>query len=126
MKHLFTISVLAALFTALALAPIRAETVDFVSLMDDVPLMAGLAEQDDTAIYFDTPQGRLVKVTALGSMTAAALMAYYQNSLPALGWRVKRQKPDLVFEREGEFLMLTIHNKGAHRSITFALSPTHP
>lgn len=104
----------------------QAQDVIFLSLLDDVPLMAGLKEQDDTALYFDTPQGRIAEATAQGAPSVDEIMHYYLNSLPALGWHIDQAQPPLIFTREGEYLNIDIVEQGQSRHVRFVLSPNRP
>jgi hypothetical protein len=62
----------------------RAE--EFLSVLDDMPLAPGLTELADQAAEFETPAGRIVDATATGSVQAPAVAAFYDRTLPALGW----------------------------------------
>ncbi|CCQ75738.1 hypothetical protein [Magnetospira sp. QH-2] len=101
----------------------RAES--FLSILDDVPLMPGLSEQADAGMVFDSPQGRLAETHASGPVTADAVAAFYDQTLPQLGWA--RQGPNL-FLREGESLHLMTESTGAAVvTVRFALKPaTNP
>lgn len=53
----------------LAHSALSAQEQAFLSVLDDVPLMAGLAEETDDVVYFDTPAGRIVETYATGTVT---------------------------------------------------------
>ncbi|MCH7864005.1 MAG: hypothetical protein IIC56_02165 [Proteobacteria bacterium] len=76
------------------------EPAGFVSTIDDLPLMPGLVEEEG-GMVFDSAQGRIVQSYATGWVSEGAVIAFYAETLPQLGWR-----PDGpgVFRREGEIL----------------------
>jgi hypothetical protein len=93
----------------ICLAPMAAAR-SFLSTIADVPLADGLHELPDAGFVFDKPQGRIVQLTAShkAQMTQQALMAFYQNSLPNLGWQASESASGLLtFTRRGEILRLT-------------------
>ena len=93
----------------ICLAPMAAAR-SFLSTIADVPLADGLHELPDAGFVFDKPQGRIVQLTAShqAGVTQQALMAFYQNSLPNLGWRASESVSGLLtFTRRGEILRLT-------------------
>ena len=93
----------------ICLAPM-ATARSFLSTIADVPLADGLEELPDAGFVFDKPQGRIVQLTAShnAEITQQALMAFYQNSLPNLGWQPSQSSLGLLtFKRRGEILRLT-------------------
>lgn len=80
---------------------------EFLSVLDDMPLAPGLTELTDQAADFETPAGRIIDAAAQGEMGSATVMAFYDKTLPALGW---------VRERQGLFVR-------DHESLTIAISP---
>jgi hypothetical protein len=99
---------LAALGLAVvAAAPARAA--DFLKAIEDVPLIAGLAETAEPVV-FESDQGRVVKTSASGSADYGKVRDFYLSSLPALGWKREGDTPGgvLVFNREHERLTLSI------------------
>lgn len=103
---------LAGIMVALSVmcfAPL-AEARDYLSTIGDVPLAEGLQELPDAGFVFDKPQGRIVQLTAShqAGVTQQALMAFYRDSLPNLGWQARQVAPGLLtFFRRGEILRLT-------------------
>ncbi|MSO54025.1 MAG: hypothetical protein EXQ90_02665 [Rhodospirillales bacterium] len=75
----------------------------FVAGIDEVPLMPGLDEVEESEVTFDTAEGRIVVALATGDLTADAVGSFYASTLPAFGWR--QDAPNL-FRREGEDLTL--------------------
>ncbi len=78
------------LFFMLALAggaaPTPSLAQSFVTGTEDVPLMAGLTEDEEAAVVFDTPGGRIVEAAATGPMNVASVRDFYRRSLSSLGW----------------------------------------
>lgn len=93
----------------------------FIEPLGDVPLMPGLKIVDDAGVDFDAPGGRIVEVAATGPVSRAAVLSFYQRSLPALGWTGGGR----VFKRDGEKLRLEVAGTGARTEIRFFLSPTN-
>ncbi len=92
----------------------------FVIGIEDMPLMAGLIEDEEASLVFDKPDGRLVEAYAFGRLGADEVSEFYRTTLPALGWR---HVDNLAFLREGE--MLRIHLVAGEDGLTvrFVLSP---
>jgi len=91
----------------------------FLPALEDVPLMPGL-EAVAPVTAFDTPAGRVVVVHAQGGVTPAAVSAFYDQTLPQLGWRLS---PAQSFLREGERLELTFLGDGDPLVVRYILSP---
>jgi len=98
------VAIIAAVFM---IAPVIAsqaqETSRFISVLDDLPLMQGLVEDADSATVFDTARGRIVEVFASGALKEGRVLAFYDETLPQLGWR---RVASGLFRREGEVLSL--------------------
>jgi hypothetical protein len=93
----------------------------FIERLGDVPLMPGLSIVDDGGVDFDAPGGRIVEVTAAGAVPRAAVLHFYRQSLPPLGWNGR----DLVYQREGEKLRIELAGAGARTEVRFFLTPAH-
>lgn len=93
---------------------------NFLSNLDDIPLMPGLAERKDLAVSFDKPEGRIVEAYAEGSLTPAAVSKFYASTLPQLGWRSQGNNR---FAREGEELILNFTTAAKKLTVQFSLSP---
>ena len=76
------------------------EAAVFISTIEDLPLMPGLIEEEG-GMVFDSARGRIVEAYATGPVSEGAVIAFYAETLPKLGWR-----PDGpgVFRREREIL----------------------
>jgi len=115
-------SFLTALSLLLALPAVADEAV-FVGGFDDLPLMVALSELNDAGVIFDTPQGRIVERYASGATDAEAVLRFYDETLPALGWQAAGF---LQYEREGERLTITIYppNSAQRLTVRFSLAPS--
>jgi hypothetical protein len=92
----------------------------FLSTLDDVPLMPGLAERKDLAVTFDKAEGRIVEAVAEGRMGQAEVAKFYATTLPQLGWKGEGNNR---FAREGEELLLNFSAAANKLTVRFALSP---
>lgn len=92
----------------------------FLSVIEDIPLMPGLVEDETRAIVFDATGGRLAETYAQGRLAAKAVREFYGETLPALGWRSER---DSRWVREGEALTLEIKEGPNGIDARFSLSP---
>jgi hypothetical protein len=75
----------------------------FVAGIGDLPLMGGLSQDPAQDVVFDKPGGRIVQAVARGSVEPAAVRAFYQSTLPQLGWTPAGTDR---WAREGEALAL--------------------
>jgi len=115
----------AALALGAALAggpPARAQTPadGFIGGIEDLPLMAGLAEDADATLVFETPEGRIVEADAEGAVSAAAVRRFYDQTLPQLGW--EKRGPDR-FQRDDEILKLDFSATTGATRVRFRLGP---
>jgi len=120
--------VLAAFALLYGVAAVPAWAEDFVSVIDDLPLMAGLVETTE-GVEFSTPQGRLAETTAhakdKGALNGRAVLDFYSRTLPQLGWTQQSAKPGTArFVREGETLDLTTVEEQGQLTVRFSLAPT--
>ncbi|MEG3617086.1 hypothetical protein V5T82_01335 [Magnetovibrio sp. PR-2] len=116
LKSLFPI----ALATALLLSsPVMAADALFSTAIEDLPLMEGMVEHAD-AVQFSTSAGRIAEVIVDAPYSKDAVLAFYKDTLPQLGWTAL----DLTeFKREGEVLKLTIETQGSSVAVRFVLAP---
>ncbi len=102
-KHRLIPALAAALVLTLT-APAWAGS--FLSVMEDLPLAPGLEEQAG-ALQFDSPTGQIVEATASGNIKADAVLNFYAETLPQLGWEkigegaYRRDKEVLRIETSG-------------------------
>lgn len=93
----------AAIFVTLPLA--AQEGKEFIAGIEDLPVMPGLAEIADAGLIFDKPSGRIVEAYAQGEVGEQAVLDFYQETLPQLGWL---SQADNRYAREGEELTLQV------------------
>ena len=112
-------------------AALAAQPLVFLSVIDDVPLMAGLREVPDSAVVFDKPEGRIVEVQAAGALEVAAVASFYRQSLPQFGWSPDpaakesstRRLIRLTFVRDSERLTVEVERADGKTAASFALAP---
>ena len=92
----------------------------YVPGTEDVPLMPGLAALRGADLVFDKPQGRIVEAAAQGKVRRADVLAFYGQSLPALGWVAAGTQR---FEREGEKLRIGFAGGDGDLTVDFSLAP---
>ena len=98
----------------------------FIKDIEALPLMPGLVEEVGSGTAFDTAQGRIVEAYATGPVSEGGVMAFYEKTLPQLGWR---RLVIGVFQRENEVLKLEFPGgPGAAPPLTvgFRLMPVGP
>ena len=92
----------------------------FLSVADDIPLMAGLTENTDAATVFDKPAGRIVTAEASGPVQAAAVRQFYAATLPQLGWQ---PAGDNLWRRDAEQLRLSYASAAGRLTVRFEILP---
>ena len=100
-------------------APGGAQDVGYVAEIPDLPLMPGLRELSDAGVVFDKPSGRIVEAYAQGEVTRQAVLAFYGQSLPQLGWRPSGDG----YTREGETLLIEVVEGAEPLTLRFVLRP---
>ncbi|MGX1198012.1 hypothetical protein ACSSVQ_001996 [Parvibaculum sp. MBR-TMA-1.3b-4.2] len=126
LTHIFAALLVSMLLAAPGSA--RADDDGFLSAVDDMPLMPGLAETGDGGIAFDKPTGRIVRAVATGDVSEKDVRSFYIGTLPQLGW-VREKKLELigdllVFRRERERLEIQIvPESAAHTEVRFSIEP---
>lgn len=94
----------------------------FIEALGDVPLMPGFEVDGDSVVSFDSPTGRIVRVSAHGRAGPDAVRTFYRESLPNLGWRTAGPDANL-YRREGEALTLDIARRGGRTVVRYGLAP---
>lgn len=116
--------ILAGLFAFGAWASAAERTVlpseRFVEGVEDLPLMPGLANVEAAGLAFDTVEGRIVVAFASGRVTREAVLAFYADTLPQLGWK---REQELRFRRDSENLTLEFSRGSSGLTVRFSLSP---
>ena len=69
---------------------------------------------------FDTPQGRIVEAYAKGNTTRKAVLEFYDQTLPQLGWKAAGIA---LYRREGEALRLELYQEKDWLTVRFYLAP---
>jgi len=108
---------------AQASAPAAGATV-YLKALEDIPLMAGLAERSHSGITFETPTGRIVEAVAWSppamGLTPNRVTAFYHATLVALGWKVLGGGS---FAREEEILRISTSLGATGLEVRFSLRP---
>lgn len=93
----------------------------FVSVIEDLPLMDGLVENENAAVTFETAGGRIAEAEARGGVKPTVVRQFYANVLPQLGWSAQG---DDAYRRESERLRLDIKPDGdGGTMVGFSVSP---
>jgi len=96
----------------------------FFSAIDDLPIMAGLAEVKGSTLVFSKPQGRIVEVIAEGveneEINKEKILEFYKQTLPQLGWI---HTGTFCWERESEELFIKVSFEGKNLRAEFVLLP---
>jgi hypothetical protein len=123
-KFRFPRLILALLLAVIFSAPgLRAEPSAFVSVIPDLPLMAGLIEDTAAGVVFETTSGRIAEAHASGSGDHRLVITFYAATLPQLGWHLDSRTR---YRREGEVLSLDVQpEEGATGRffVNFRLTP---
>lgn len=95
-----------------------------MSGFEDLPLMDGLKQAEDTAVSFDAPSGRIIEAYAQSGETGKRKIAdFYKKTLPQLGWKrlsASKSVSPVSYAREGEVLTISIDD-GTPASVRFEL-----
>ena len=95
-------------------SPASAETA-YLRLIDDVPLPQSYSESDE-AVVFEGAEGRIIQASAAGSGSGGSALAFYQATLPALGWAsAPGADGGLSFQRGRERLSIEAPDNSAIR-----------
>jgi hypothetical protein len=90
---------------------------EFLSAIEDVPLVDGLVEEAEPLV-FESDKGRVVRTSAQGLMRTSDIADFYIASLPQLGWKQVAGEGALSFERENERLNITMREPADAAPIT--------
>ena len=119
--HRLPVAVFIALVAAWAFGSAAAQAQDvYLSAIPDLPLMPGLQEVPGSGMVFDKPAGRIVDAFAEGAIPPQAVVAFYDETLPQLGWR---RAAAGTYLREGERLSLDLVTQSGQVSVQFRLYP---
>lgn len=121
MRHalLLTMVIIA---TTLSAGIARAQ--DFLSAVEDLPVMEGLTEHTELGLVFDTAGGRIVEAYAGGELAPEAIRAFYRLSLSQLGW-MPEDGQGIRFVRDGETLDIDFPDTGSYDGtlVRFRIAP---
>jgi len=93
----------------------------FFSVIEDLPVMEGLTENENAAVTFETATGRIVEAAARGDVPPSKVSAFYEAVLPQLGWHSEQLDS---YVRDGEQLKLSVAPDGDTGTVlTLSLSP---
>jgi hypothetical protein len=105
-------------------AAVPAFAAEYLKAVSDLPLADGLKEQAEKATVFDTPLGRIVNAYATGNVKPAAVLDFYDDTLPALGW--DRQKAG-TYQRKNEILKIDVWGPDeGPTNVSYTLSTQNP
>ena len=105
-------------------AAVPASAAEYIKAVSDLPLADGLKEQAEKATVFDTPLGRIVNAYATGNVKPAAVLDFYDDTLPALGW--DRQKAG-TYQRKNEILKIDVWGPDeGPTNVSYTLSSQNP
>lgn len=108
-----------AVMLAMTLAQMPAFASDaFLSVVEDLPLAPGLSEEPG-GVLFESPSGRIVEVSATGTVAPAEIESFYAQSLPQLGWQ---RLAAGIYRRDTE--ILRIDTVGTNpTAVRFSMAP---
>ncbi len=119
--RVFALLLMAGLFAFAPGVPRALADGGFLSVIEDLPLMAALQENENAAVTFETANGRIAEAEARGSVTPDAARHFYDQVLPQLGWRAVGEG---VYVRERERLRITVESDGDKGAVvSFSVSP---
>ena len=78
----------------------------FVPGTEDIPMPEGMISVENP-ISFDKTEGQVLEVSASYKGTAEQISAYYDKTLPNLGWK---QVAHLEYKRSGQKLKISVKN----------------
>ncbi len=94
---------------------------EYLSMIPDMPLPLGLAEEADKGAVFDAPTGRIATGYASGMIAAGAVRDFYHQTLPQLGWETVTPG---TYRRQSETLKIDVlgGENGDASIVSFTLS----
>ncbi|MCI5059785.1 MAG: hypothetical protein MRY79_01800 [Alphaproteobacteria bacterium] len=107
----------------------RGSEPQFFEALYDVPVMSGLEELREQQSIFDTPEGRIVQVSAVSGVKSERVFDFYGQTLPQMGWKliknanISSQKREQRYQREGEILQIFTEKSNSSGIVHFYLYP---
>ena len=105
---------LAFIFTFLWIGLVKAQ--DFLTSTEDIPLMDGLYQVEETAT-FDSPSEKMTIISTISKKNASEITRYYRQVLVNLGWTAQNNNH---YVRGADTLVIEI-TAGKENSIQFTL-----
>lgn len=93
---------------------------EYLAGLEDLPLMPGLSEAPGGQTTFEAAGGRILERSAAGSVTRAAVLRFYAETLPQLGWQPMGEGR---FARAGERLQLDFAGGPQPLVVRFLITP---
>jgi len=88
----------------------------YITDVEDIPLPSGFETDEEKTTIYDAPSGRIIEAYASGKASPKDVIAFYENTLPQLGWKKKVGFAGggvrMRFDREGEQLRVDIKSTG--------------
>ncbi|MFO1189746.1 MAG: hypothetical protein U1E97_09230 [Alphaproteobacteria bacterium] len=119
-KRLLRWGIVPALMILAALPVTVSRAQDFFTIVDDLPIMPGLREVAGSGFVFDKPDGRIAEAAARGRVTRNAVLSFYAEALPQLGWTMASPGR---FHRDSEGLSLAFSTEGRDLVVRIQVAP---
>ena len=100
----------------------KANSEDFLDCIEDIPLVNKLYEKKDSCFYFDSDEGRVANVEAVGSVRQDTILNFYLDVLPQLGWKINTDDSYdnvIKFNRGKELLNVLVHENNKKSLVIF-------
>ena len=125
MKDISSLRLILPFLLALVLAvpgtaPAQETEAGFLPGLEDVPVLEGLIVDENGAVVFDSPSGRIVEIFAAGPVDRGSVLEFYGATLPEMGWQALAGDK---FQREKEQLTIDFFGSGGNLSVRFTLAP---
>ena len=93
----------------------------FVSGINGLPLMEGLVIVPDSHVVFETLNGRIIEIFAVGENSPSDISSFYSTTLKQLGWK---ENSNNEFWRDEDFLKIEIsEDKVGQFIVRFSVTP---
>ena len=101
---------LVLVFCHLVIAPLFSlqatmEGKPFLDGFPDVPLVAGMTENEDERVVFDTPAGTVAETSIRADIAGQQMLDLYEDKLLPFGWACVRHPLSLTCKRENNRLL---------------------
>lgn len=98
-------------------------TDEFVENTNDIPLAKHLTKISENDLDFDSVGGSLSSVSYKSKIDLEKIKKFYQETLPQMGWKVKKSSKieKLTFIRENETLEIEFLNQDGNDVVKFFL-----